>query len=667
MNIPEWLTPEQHITAAEALRDQNPFDTAELLASDVDNALNSMIGMTVKEHIAHRKEVLEHWKARADATAHKPEEGIHSTILEEMLSEAGLGGQEVVDNIRSKFPMVGKHGYRDVFPVDEVLEACEPAIGVAELREQQESVRAKAIRAIKSDTSENKDLIWASITAEVAKGYAQEIPAAIVHGAKGGGAEADGAGGFVYFRRFIALQLKTDRPGFVRKPRAIDDGRAARINDAALVYTPIRLPSVDTYTHILQKFAASRNAPAKTVKYDHEEAYRQFRASNEEVVRVIIVEGPDGEMRYFQADRLLFGEKLSVLHYCAVSQLLCRLVRHYLLIPMIGYVDDFCHPAWQDDTEIMADVLSFLRDILKTKFNELKSEEGASILYLGLVISVDMENVSVSISEERRKKLITYLNSHLESRRLTKGDAATLVGRLSFSTTAFYGRFGRTMLNTLYARAHQKNVRADGLLNKDLANSLRWWVKLLSGPDDVWARSIPLNGKSLPTFIVYTDASELGLGALKIDPTGESSYIRLDFETRQDSTGIEYLEGKALLAAIDMFGLGPCNIIIFVDNNNLLGSAVKGRSNAERLNETIHQFWYLAATRKYNVWLERVSSKSNPSDAPSRRTPATRTGCELLQFSTMPSYLTEFQLVRSPQVSYYDDRDHAKGRAPSPK
>ena len=59
-------------------------------------------------------------------------------------------------------------------------------------------------------------------------------------------------------------------------------------------------------------------------------------------------------------------------------------------------------------------------------------------------------------------------------------------------------------------------------------------------------------------------------------------------------------------------------IILFVDSNVVLGSIIRGSSHLKRLNWKIMSLWSLVALNKISLWLERVSSKSNPADIPSR-------------------------------------------------
>ena len=49
-----------------------------------------------------------------------------------------------------------------------------------------------------------------------------------------------------------------------------------------------------------------------------------------------------------------------------------------------------------------SDILEFLRDVLGTRFNPEKAEEGPSLLYLGLVVAVDLTKVTVTVTVDPR-------------------------------------------------------------------------------------------------------------------------------------------------------------------------------------------------------------------------------------------------------------------------
>ena len=59
-------------------------------------------------------------------------------------------------------------------------------------------------------------------------------------------------------------------------------------------------------------------------------------------------------------------------------------------------------------------------------------------------------------------------------------------------------------------------------------------------------------------------------------------------------------------------------VILFVDNNSARGGVVKGRSNSPTMDDLVKAFFSVEVHLPSFWWIERVPSKSNPADEPSR-------------------------------------------------
>ena len=59
-------------------------------------------------------------------------------------------------------------------------------------------------------------------------------------------------------------------------------------------------------------------------------------------------------------------------------------------------------------------------------------------------------------------------------------------------------------------------------------------------------------------------------------------------------------------------------VILFVDNDAARHALVKGRSTNAASDEILITFWEIVAEHEIQIWVERVPSKSNPADGPSR-------------------------------------------------
>lgn len=59
-------------------------------------------------------------------------------------------------------------------------------------------------------------------------------------------------------------------------------------------------------------------------------------------------------------------------------------------------------------------------------------------------------------------------------------------------------------------------------------------------------------------------------------------------------------------------------VLLFVDNNSARGAVVKGRSSSRTMDHLVKAFYSIEVHLPSFWWIERVPSKSIPSDEPSR-------------------------------------------------
>ena len=60
------------------------------------------------------------------------------------------------------------------------------------------------------------------------------------------------------------------------------------------------------------------------------------------------------------------------------------------------------------------------------------------------------------------------------------------------------------------------------------------------------------------------------------------------------------------------------SVLLFIDNDSAVANLVKGYSQKEDSTAIVGSFWLMVSTMKCHVYIDRVESKSNPADGPSR-------------------------------------------------
>ena len=115
---------------------------------------------------------------------------------------------------------------------------------------------------------------------------------------------------------------------------------------------------------------------------------------------------------------------------------------------------------------------------------------------------------TLSISQDRVSQLTCMVNDILESGHSHPAMAGKVWGRLGFSCTQMFGRFGRAKLCPFSRRQHEHRRI---WLNHQLTSALKWWLEILSCSPP---RVIPTNVSERRRIVSYSDGegSEAGVG-----------------------------------------------------------------------------------------------------------------------------------------------------------
>lgn len=111
-------------------------------------------------------------------------------------------------------------------------------------------------------------------------------------------------------------------------------------------------------------------------------------------------------------------------------------------------------------------------------------------------------------TKKRIESLKEIINAILKAQKLGSGQAASLTGKLGFTTTACFGRFGRCRIKPISKRAYSRAV----VLSVKLVVCLQWWLHLF---DSFKPRPIPYSLSHLKIVVSYSDGEggQAGVGA----------------------------------------------------------------------------------------------------------------------------------------------------------
>ena len=206
---------------------------------------------------------------------------------------------------------------------------------------------------------------------------------------------------------------------------------------------------------------------------------------------------------------------------------------------------------------------------------------------------------------------------------LPADEALKMAGRLSSAVTSAHDRIGRAFIKPFYAQAFDPLPSASPLL----VSAAGWWYKFLAvAPPKTWHALTLVR----PLRWVWTDAAgpTRWIAAVQLCLQGTQAtwsytamvlplHIWEQLLDRRDHQ-IAYQEFVAILLAVESFVLSQCLVFMFIDNDSVLYSVVKGRGSNPEVNIGIGRLWMEFASRHVAPQFVRVESKANLADGPTR-------------------------------------------------
>ena len=378
-------------------------------------------------------------------------------------------------------------------------------------------------------------------------------------------------------------------------------------------------------------------ASLSLIKADHEAAYKQLPlCPRDSRLAAVTLRGPISLRRFsFLPRTLIFGSTSAVLRYNCLSRIVASLRCGILGIPCLGYFDDFGTLMFSDLEKTALRAFIDLNEVFGIKVKLSKCDFGRSLAFLGILGSSPSPTndfcMSVSLPADKAVSWSLLISSILsDPSRVCRKALESLIGKLSFAQCAIFGRVARSTLRPLYK--HLYCSASIFQLSGDAVLALKWWGSVLGS----LAPRIIKKFSSSVSWVLYSDAegANFGCAACWLRPSSfpqDRSIFRLqtfsfpepDLNISNDTNIIYALELFSVVAAVFGFRkyLRSSNIIIFIDNDAADLALIKASSKSKFVHHLIRIFWKLASTIPFSVWFERVPSKSNLADFPSRGRP----------------------------------------------
>ena len=230
----------------------------------------------------------------------------------------------------------------------------------------------------------------------------------------------------------------------------------------------------------------------------------------------------------------------------------------------------------------------------------------------------------------RIQNLCFMIDNVLKSGNLSPSLAASLLGKFGFLCSTMFGKVGRcctgALRNRQYSSEDHQNLTSD---IKTCLNLMKLFVQ------EAPARALKIENQD-PPIILYTDASDVPergdcrwvVGGVLFDATHSPHLEYFSWVVPQEvilnwipkTSYMGQLEILACPVAISTWRsrLSGRRVLLFVDNDSAASNLVRGYSPKTDSSALVGQFWLLASQTKTEVYIDRVESKSNLSDGPSR-------------------------------------------------
>ena len=296
-----------------------------------------------------------------------------------------------------------------------------------------------------------------------------------------------------------------------------------------------------------------------------------------------------------------------------------------LKVPVARYVDDFFGASAKGIRCTGGVAVSILSDLLGIPCDIDKAVDyGSLMVVLGIQLNIDFSRkmVTMVIQEAKAKAWAELISSVLAASHLDPGAAAKLAGRLSFAVTAAAGRVGRAYVKPLYAQA--SSPLSGNRLSMWLTFALVWWLAYLK------ERPVTEVGATVARrhVIAWTDAAgeSRWLGAVLyadglfffarcITPDGIFEQL---IDRGDNQIGVQEMLGVLLLFESFADRLKGALVTLYIDNDGVLGSCIKGSSFGPEINLCVGRMWLTIARLGVDVSFARVESKANVADGPTR-------------------------------------------------
>lgn len=439
------------------------------------------------------------------------------------------------------------------------------------------------------------------------------------------------------------------RFGVVQKGsmRACDDAAENLVNDSSVSRDKMRCEKADFPARQADRFArhigrGKRGWSLLHGTEDLESAYRKVMTMTPGYSVVAAWDPASGKTRYFTLGGYNFGSIAAVIMFNAIPAVSASAARRLLGVVTSNFYDDFDVVDLDTAGTAAQDALGGFHRLIGFPFSRKKRVEARPTnVFCGVVTCFKRLAhegiVEVFVSDERKASIALMVDGALDLG-LTPGSAASLAGKLGFTLTWTFGRYGRAALQPIMVRA-----QADDHSHRTISPGLRRALKFFKGSIGALPRrEISTDTAPRPPVLVWSDAmyerkaDVPARGGFVVVVPAEGAVPAVTYISSHDTPRDvidkfvpgkkQYIGQLELLYAVAPYTSLPNvfkgrQVIHFIDNTSACAALIKGYSRAIDSGLIVNAFHAFNVGMRADVFFEYVRSKANPADLPSRDAP----------------------------------------------
>ena len=534
-------------------------------------------------------------------------EPVSGPLLAALAKATAYSDPEVVEMLRRGAPLLGKIPASPDCKPGEYSEARDPEL----LRRECQARNKELLGSLKRD--KHADYLEAQAKEDATKGRMSDlVPVSSLDREQ-----------VLLGRRFAREQgVKTDGSP---KIRAIDDETGNGTNECARQEAKLQMDGLDALVTAIQLYVTISGRVPGLWKGDVDAAFRRVPIQPQDRWAAwVAFLTKDGTAVAAQHYAQMFGAIAAVHGWDRVGALVKHVLRVALRLPVFRYVDDYYSIEHKESAvHALGCFARVVRAMLgKESLSPAKMATGAPLDILGITVGVTLDGIRLELTEEKRLAWAEKLRNAKQTGVMMSGEASKFAGRLNFTAQKCFHKLGRAMVRPFYAQ--QYAPLAHGRIGGMLTLAVDWWLHVLQRRV---VQSVPMR-KCAQTVELFCDArGEPARMAAVLFVDGEIHYtsqapskrLAATLMARKDKQIMAW-ELLAIALGISTFKekLAGRMVRIWCDNAGGENVLRTGSARSVDHNLTVHGVWLHAARTGYGIWVERVPTKDNIADLPSR-------------------------------------------------